>query len=160
MLGVGGQALESVGDELPERADVLVFGGEHSHCLGLLLPVALAVPQGGLGQGGGVAQLGQQRTLGVQGGADAGGDALLVKVGVGDGGEEVEGDEMVDLGGNGLALCAQGGGDGGDPLTHIHQQILHGGHIALLAAHPHPGAAAATGGLLTLITKHAVFHGS
>ena len=158
VLGVGGQALQTVGDELPQRADVLIFGGEHAHLGGLLLPVAGAVPPGGGGEGGGILDLGQQGGLGRQGIPDALEDGLLVKVGVGDGGEEVEGDELVEGSGDGLALGTQGGGDSGEPLGHIDQQVLGVGHLGGLAAHAGTGASGAAGGLLALIAEHLVFH--
>ena len=159
MLGIGGQTLQTVGDQLPQRADVLVFGGEHPHLLCLGVPVPRPVPQGGFGQAGGIAQLGQQLGLGVQGGPDAGHDGLLVKVGVGDGGEQVEGDQMVDRCRHRLSGLAQGGGHGGKAFAHIHQQVLHGGHVGLFAADAHHRASFAAGGLLTLITKHLLIHG-
>ena len=43
--------------------------------------------------------------------------------------------------------------------AHVHQQILHGGHIGGLAAHAGKGTALAAGGFLALITKHFLFHG-
>ena len=44
VLGVGGQALEAVGNQLPQGANVLILSGQHPHRLGLLLPVPSAVP--------------------------------------------------------------------------------------------------------------------
>ena len=158
VLGVGGQALETVGDQLPQRADILVLGGQDTHGLGLLLPVAGAVPHSGLGQVCSIVQLGEQPFLGVQRGLDARHNALLVKIGIGNGGEQVQGDQMVDLVGHILALGAQLGGHGRQPLGHVHQQILHSRHVGLLAADARHGAALASGGLLTLITKHFMFH--
>ena len=43
--------------------------------------------------------------------------------------------------------------------AHVHQQILHGGHIRGLAAHTGLGAAPAAGGFLALIAKHFLFYG-
>ena len=159
MLGVGRQALETVGDELPQGADILILGGQNAHGLGLGLPVAGAVPQGGLMQASGVAELAQQFLPGIQGHADARLDGGLVKVGVGDGGKQIEGDQVVDRSLHRLALGPQGGGNRGQALRHIDQQILHSGYVGLLSAYAHPGAALAAGGLLALIAKHIVFHG-
>ena len=55
-------------------------------------------------------------------------------------------------------LCAQLCRDGGESLGDIHQQILHGGDLRLLAANAHLRAAGAACGLLTLIAEHFVFH--
>ena len=158
VLGVGGQALQAVGDELPQGADVLIFGGEDAHGLGFLRPVAGAVPQSGLRQGGQVAQLLPQPLQDVQGLPDAGVDGVGVKVGVGDGGEEVDGDEPVHLRRHRPAPGAQGGGHGGEPPGHKNKQILPVGHLRRLSAHTCPGAAGAAGGLLALVAKHRVFH--
>ena len=53
--------------------------------------------EGGLGQALLFPQLGQQLPLHLQGGGNPRLDGFLVKVGVGDGGEEVQGDEVVHL---------------------------------------------------------------
>ena len=159
VLGIGGKSLEAVGDQFPQRADVLVPGGEYPHRAGLGHPVPFPVPAGGFGQGGGVGHAGQQFPLGVQRGGDAGLDVRPVKVGVGDGGKKVQRDQVVDVGRNALPGGAQGGGHGGQPLGHPDQQVLHGGHIGLFATDTHPGAAFAAGGLLALVTKHCFVHG-
>ena len=159
MLGIGGKTLQAVGDQFPQGTDILVFGGQHTHGLGFPLPVAAAVPQGGFGQIGRVIQLAEQLLLCVQRGADAGHNGFLVEVGVGDGGKQVQGDQLVDCGGHFAAFAAQCGGHRADAPAHIHQQILHGGHIGGLAAHTGLGAAPAAGGFLALIAKHFLFHG-
>ena len=51
VLCVGGQALEAVGDEFPQGADVLVWLGEHAHLGGLFQVSAFrAVPERGVRQ--------------------------------------------------------------------------------------------------------------
>ena len=55
-------------------------------------------------------------------------------------------------------LRPQLGGHGGHPFGDVDQQVLQGGHLRLFSADPHPGAAGAAGGLLTLIAKHVGFH--
>ena len=158
MLGVGGQTLQTVGNQLPKRTDILIFGGQYAHGPGLLLPVPGTIPQSSLRQVGSAAQLGHQFFFSVQRGMDARFNALLVKISVCNGGKQIQGDQMIDLGSDRLAFLTQGSGDSGDSLAHIHQQILHDSYIRLLAAHTHHSAPPAPGGLLTLITKHFVFH--
>lgn len=60
VLGVGGKALETVGDQFPQGADVLVLRGQDAHLSSLGLPVFTAVPEGGGRQGGLVLHLRQQ----------------------------------------------------------------------------------------------------
>ena len=76
-----------------------------------------------------------------------------------DGGEQVEGDQVIYLLAHRLALFPQSGGHGRKTTGHIDQKILHGGHIGLLAADAGLGAASTPGGLLALITKHFFLHG-
>ena len=134
-----------------------MFRGQHPHRAGLGLPVAAAVPKGGSGQAVGVAQLRKQPLFIVHRGADPGYNGLLVKVGVGDGGEEVVRNEVIHLCGYGSSLFPQRCGHCGNPLGHIHQKILHRRHIGGLPAHAHAGAALAERRFLTLIAKHVLF---
>ena len=60
------------------------------------------------------------RFLGVQRFADAGNDHLFVKVRVGDGGEEIHSDEMVDLSADFGSQAAQMRGDSGNPAGNIY----------------------------------------
>ena len=159
MLGIGGKTLQAVGDQFTQGTDVLVFGGQYAHGTGFLLPVATAVPQSGLGQGGAVIQLSQQSLLCIQSGMNAGHDGFFIKIGVGDGGKQIQSNQMIDVRRHLFAFAAQGGGHRADALAGVHQQILHSGHIGGLAAHAGKGTALAAGGFLALITKHFLFHG-
>ena len=153
VLGVGGQAFQTVGDELPQRADVLVGGGQNTDRLGLVVPVAGAVPARGGGQPRPV-QPGAQGGIPLQSGADAGLKCVIIKVGVGDGYKQVFGHQPVVLWDDGLALVPQGGRELAETPGHIDEQILERGGAGALAADARPGAAGAASGLLTLITKH------
>ena len=113
MFGVGRQALETVGDEFPQGTDVLVLRGQHAYGFCFLLPVVGAIPQSGLGQDAGVLDSGKQLLFHSQCGANALLNGSLVEVGVGDGGEEVQGDEVVDFSLHTLPLGPQSRGDGG-----------------------------------------------
>ena len=159
MLAVGGQAFQAVGDQFPQGPDVFVFGGQDAHGFGFGIEFAfVAVPQSGSRQARGVIQLGQQISFHSQGFFDPGNDGFPVEVGVGDGGEQVHGHQMVHIPADGFAGGTQGGGHSGQALGGVDQQILHGSHFRLLAADPHNGAAFAAGSFLTLITEHLVFH--
>ena len=145
--------------DFPQGPDVFVFGGQDAHGFGFGIEFAfVAVPQSGSRQAGGVIQLGQQISFHSQGFFDPGNDGFPVEVGVGDGGEQVHGHQMVHIPADGFAGGTQGGGHSGQALGGVDQQILHGSHFRLLAADPHNGAAFAAGSFLTLITEHLVFH--
>ena len=158
MLGISGQPLEAVGDQLAERADILVFRGQNTYRAGIGFPIPLAIPQGGFGQAVGGVQTVQQLGLDGQGFPGPGINGLLVKIGIGDGGKQIQGNEPVNFRGNLFTLGPQGRGDSGQTAGHMHQKILGGGYVRLLAADTGVGAAGAAGGFLTLITKHFLIH--
>ena len=159
VLAVGGQAFQAVGDQFPQGTDVFVFGCQDTNGFGFGIEFAFAaVPQGSFRQAGGISQLGQQISLHSQGFFDPGNDGFPVEVGVGDGGEQVHGHQMVHVAADGFPGGPQSGGHSGQAFGGIDQQILHGGHFRFLAADTHHRAAFAAGGFLTLITEHLVFH--
>ena len=101
---------------------------------------------------------GQQLFLHRQGVPDASLNGLFIKVGIGDGREQVQGDEMVDLPLHRLPLGTKSRGHGRQAFRYIDQQILHRSYIRLLAAHAYTGTAGASSSLLALITKHLGLH--
>ena len=158
MLGVGSQPLQSIGNQLPQRAHILILGGEHAHRPGLGLPITGTIPPGRLGERRRVLHLGQQAVPDLQGLRHPLGDGRLIKVGIGNGGKEIPGHQMADLRGHALTLGAQGGGHRRQSPGYVHQQILHSRHIRRFSAHTGAGAAGAAGSLLALIAKHVLIH--
>lgn len=102
--------------------------------------------------------LGKQLLFDLQCGVNAGNDGLLVKIGIGNGGKQVQRDQMVYRRSHLLPLGPKLGRHSGDPLCHIDQQILHGSYIRFFTADARLRTARAAGGFLTLIAKHLIFH--
>ena len=159
VLRVGGQSLEPIDYELAEASDVLIGGGEDTHRRGLGIKIRLRrIPCRRIGQSRCICELRQQATFHFKGMDDGADNRLPVEIGVGDGDEQIDRHQMVDLRRHGLSLRAQPGRHGGQPLCHKHEQILHCSHFGLLAADAADCAALAACGLLALKAEHLVFH--
>jgi hypothetical protein len=81
------------------------------------------------------------------------GDRSRVEVDVGECREERVGYEAAGLGGVDAAL-RRVDSDRGKPATCVHEQVLEGGDVLLLAAHANGGAGDSPGGLFTLVAEH------
>ncbi|MPM16962.1 hypothetical protein SDC9_63344 [bioreactor metagenome] len=160
MLGVSGEPLQTIGNQLPQAAHILVLRGQHANLRGLGAEglAALGFPACRRRQGRSVFNLREQPALYIQRFHNAPGDGVLVKIGVCNGGKQIQGDQVVYRLVNVLALAAKLGGNGGKSLAHIDQQVLHSGDLRLFSAYAGHGAAGVSGGFLTLITKHVMFH--
>ena len=159
MLGIGGQALQAVRNELPQGTDVLMFRGQHAHFGGLGHKISFhSVPDSRLRKRAGAVELGKKVPLGVQRHMDAGHDRFLVKICIGNSRKQIQRDKMIDLRGNRLSRGAQRGGNGREAAGHVDQQILHSRYIRFLAAHAGLRASGTARSLLTLIAEHFVFH--
>ena len=150
----GADALERVGGELPQRADVLVLGLQHADAIGhrvhplgrRIVPARLFGKLRALA-GGDVLE---QSALESHSALDARDDPLAVEVGVGDGRVERLEDEAGELAVYplGRARCLA------QPLEHVDQQVLIIGGLLGLAAGATRGAAGTVAGLLALEAEH------
>lgn len=97
---VGGHTLETVDDEFGERTLVGIGFGEHAHFAGFgVVGFAAGAPRHGIGIGYGSegAETFGEGVAEVETAIHTSGDALVVKVGVGDGAEEGIGVEVIDF---------------------------------------------------------------
>ena len=168
VVGVGGDALEAVGEELLQAGDVVAE------------PAPACLDRGGsalrdepverrrrAARRRGRRAPARRRRLACagrlverlrpvahgRGALDQAAQALGVEVDVGDGGEERFDDEDVDL----AVARAEGGGAmrvHGDALGGVDEQVLQGRGGSVLAADAGGGTTGALGGLLALITEH------
>eukprot|EP00053_Salpingoeca_punica_P005903 m.57274 g.57274 ORF g.57274 m.57274 type:complete len:624 (-) comp13447_c0_seq2:122-1993(-) len=168
---IGGHALQAVGDELLQAGNLLaldVAAGEHAAGLALLDEPVLVV----------AVQLKLRRLvdqlLGLLAGSLAGSDVLLaqvvavldglrdelvgeavgVKVDVGQGGEEGVDGELVGLGVLRNASLAGLGRPEAEALEVVDEEVLQGSDLRGLAAYADDGAALALVGLLALHAEH------
>ena len=158
MVVVCCHTLEAVGDQLAQAAHVCVVGCQNADGLCTCVPVTRAVPQCILGQTGCVAQLRAQRLGVFDGLGNACADGIVIEICIGDGHEQVLGDQRVDHVGYRLALGAQTSSYGTQTAGHVDQQILQVCSLGGLTAHTSTGAARAACGFLTLVAKHRIFH--
>ena len=81
---------------------------------------------------------------------------VVALIGIGDGNKEVQGQQMIHLGGNLLPLVQQAGSHRRKALADVNQQILQTCHLGGLAADPRLGAALAACRFLALEAKHLI----
>ncbi len=159
MLGISGETLEPVGDQLTERTDVLVLCGENADRDGLCVKTLFTS-----GPGGCIREIffvfkpGEKLLFDGKSFYDITDDRFPVEVCIGDGRKQVYGHEVIDFLVNCLSFLAQSGGHEGQSLCDIDQKILHVRYFRLLAADAGNRASLASGCFLTLITEHFVFH--
>ncbi|KAF5060555.1 hypothetical protein DSECCO2_324580 [anaerobic digester metagenome] len=157
VVGVGGDALEAVDEDLLQGAKVLVgfqgFGDIVLFALGDKSFEGRGRGEGG-GRGGDIdAGLGLEGLAAGHGVPDQDFEAGRVEIDVGQGREDAFVDEAVQVG-VGHALGAGLHGHFGQPLQGVDEKILESGHFGLLAAHADFGAAGSFGSLFTLVAKH------
>ena len=159
MLRVCGKPLQTVDNKLAETADVLVFRRQHPDGSGFRIECGLRlVPQCGLRQIPLVGEDSQKLFLCGERHANCIYNRFPVEIRIGDCPEKIDRDQMINLSGDRFSFPAQSGRHRGKPFRNIHQQILHRRNFRFLAAHSADRATLASGGLLTLITKHFGFH--
>ena len=155
MMRISGDTLAGVNKQLAQRTDILVLGRKHTdrRRLGQVVLPAAGSPLGT------VMQLAVQAVLALKLIADRNtlrdefADSILVKIGVGDGGEQAVGDKPARI-----PICAPHRLTGNrDPLQHIQQRIVQCRHLRILAAYARVHTSTISGCFLTLITKHAHF---
>ena len=161
MFGVGRHALEPKGDEPAQGAHIIIGGGHNAYGSGLGQHGGLfgCFPQGCIAEAALVGKGRGQFLFGGTGHAHTLGKDVVVKVGIGDGGKQVAGNQAVYPVVNGLAFGAQARGDLAEALGHIDQRVLKGGCFRLFAAHAYLGAAFVTHGFLALVAEHGITHG-
>ena len=162
MLVVGCHSLEAIHGEFLQRAQVLVLFLEHTH---LTAPGLIVL--GSHLQGHGIETghfqsvvLGQshETPLAVEGVGDFGGDTLVVKVGIGDGGEEAVDDDLVGLGRHVYMMLVEKSGYDAYSLQREEQQVHEMGCRRLFATNSPNYAPRSECRLLALVTKHLFFH--
>ncbi len=169
VMGVGGEALESVGEQLLQPGDVgseaveTLLDGDHA---GIGLgegDVGLMDVLGGAGHGddrfagsaGGLLVEGPGAVVDGAGGGEQGVDLAGVEVDVGHGGEQGVKDEAVDVAVSGAELAGRVGvlrdADGG-----VEEEVLEFGGGFILAADTGGGAGLARTGLFALVAVHVI----
>ncbi len=159
VLRVGGKALQTIDDELAQGPDVLILGGKNADCGGLLCKVfSLSAPESCLRERCAVLYLCKEGLLLGESLLDALCESFVIEVCVGYGGEEVHGDQVIDLCGDLPALLAERCCHRTDSLGHVDEKILQRCRLRLLSADAAHRAALAARSLLTLKTKHLILH--
>ncbi len=161
MFHIGSQTLETIGNQLAQRANILISGGQNTNLARMRLSIKrclIPVPYGRVMQTLLAVKLAKQLLLDSQSPHNSVNDGILIKIGVGNRRKQIDSHQMIHIPANSLAFLAQPCCDLGQSLACIDQQILHRCYIRLLAADSGIHTSLAASSLLALITKHLCVH--
>ena len=160
MLGIGGESLESVNNQLTQTANVFLLCSKDTDSCRLFSKFTLLtvpfrrfrklLPFFGT-------QLFQKRFLLLQRIFNCKDDRILIKIGIGDRDKKIHRDAVIDLFVHLLARLSKRRCHCRKPLRHIHQKVLHCSYFRFLSTYTDHGTSLTPCGLLTLITKHFFF---
>jgi hypothetical protein len=158
---VGSHALEAVDDEFGERTLVGVGFGQNAYFSGFgVVGFAAGAPGHGIGcgHGGEGTEAFGQGIAEVETAINACGNAFVVEIGVGDGAEQGIGVEVIDFGGDVLAVAAKFAFEHGDAAHHKEEQVLKTGGGGFLAANAFDEATGVACRFLALEAEHFRIH--